>query len=349
MSKAPLVSIIVPLYNKEKYVRYSIGSILNQTVDNFELIVVNDGSTDDGPEIVRRISDPRIRIVNQPNNGVSAARNRGIYESRSDLIAFIDADDEWMPDFLETILRLRDKFPTCAVFATSYIFEQEKGRVAPAIVRDIPSYPWEGILNDYFKIAAKSDPPIWSSAIAVTKKAITSIEGFPVGVTSGEDLLTWARLASKFDIAYSTKPCAKFKVTLSVPIKPRIPQVPDSVGEGLLKLLEDRNSDKLKSIEVYLSMWHRMRASCFLQLGACKEARQEVVMMSRYSGCGLTWAIYGMAACTPPNISKGLLKFAIYLRNSRRKLLALPSRLPITICTQTRFPNKMAPNVQNRP
>ena len=68
MSKAPLVSIIVPLYNKEKYVRYSIGSILNQTVDNFELIVVNDGSTDDGPEIVRRISDPRIRIVNQPNN-----------------------------------------------------------------------------------------------------------------------------------------------------------------------------------------------------------------------------------------------------------------------------------------
>jgi glycosyltransferase involved in cell wall biosynthesis len=263
--------------------------------------------------------------VNQPNNGVSAARNRGIYESRSDLIAFLDADDEWMPDFLETILRLRDKFHACKVFATNYVFHESTERFSPTIIRGIPRSPWEGILTDYFGIAAKSDPPIWSSAIAVTKGAIASIGGFPIGIASGEDLLTWAKLASKFDIAYSTKQCAKFKVTLSEPVKPRVPQIPDFVGAGLLKLLEGCKSDKLRSIEKYLSMWHRMRASCFLQLGACKEARQEVAMMSRYSGHGLTWAIYGLAAYTPAYISRRLLEFAIHIRNFRRKLV-LPLR-----------------------
>jgi glycosyltransferase involved in cell wall biosynthesis len=190
MSGIPIISIVIPLYNKEIEVSRAIKSVLNQTVQDFELIVVNDGSTDKGPDVVRAINDPRIRMINEENGGVSAARNRGIKETRSELIAFLDADDEWMPSFLETIFRLRRNYPSCSVFATNYLYGHINGSFTPPIIRELPGFPWEGIFKNYFKVASKSNPPIWSSAVALTKKAITSIGGFPVGITFGEDLLT---------------------------------------------------------------------------------------------------------------------------------------------------------------
>ncbi len=95
-----MVSVIIPLYNKEEYIRRAVDSALGQTFQDFELIVVNDGSTDNGPVVVRQYDDPRLRVIDQENQGVSAARNRGIAEAKGELIAFLDADDEWLPDFL---------------------------------------------------------------------------------------------------------------------------------------------------------------------------------------------------------------------------------------------------------
>ncbi|MDA8106173.1 MAG: glycosyltransferase family A protein [Nitrospiraceae bacterium] len=117
----------MPLYNKEDEVDRAVRSVLNQTVSDFELVIVNDGSTDKGPQVVRAIEDQRIRIVDQTNQGVSAARNRGIEEASAELIAFLDADDEWMPDFLETIIDLKEKFPCCKVFATRYLIASDYG------------------------------------------------------------------------------------------------------------------------------------------------------------------------------------------------------------------------------
>src|ERR1700690_1106881 len=186
------VSVIMPLYNKELYVERAIRSVLAQSFEDFELIVVNDGSTDNGPEKVRAVKDVRIRIIEQSNAGVSAARNRGIGQAQADLIAFLDADDEWEKDYLETIMRLRDKFPSCGVFATSYFILTEDGKKRRAIIRGLPEKFSESILNNYFFVAAQSDPPLWTSAVAITKHAINSAGGFPVGITAGEDLLTWA-------------------------------------------------------------------------------------------------------------------------------------------------------------
>jgi len=94
------------LYNMEKSIGRTLKSILMQTLQDFEVIVVDDGSTDDGAREVSKFDDPRICLIRQENQGVSAARSRGIREARSDLVAFLDADDEWLPTFLETILRL---------------------------------------------------------------------------------------------------------------------------------------------------------------------------------------------------------------------------------------------------
>jgi glycosyltransferase involved in cell wall biosynthesis len=280
----PIVSVVMPLYNKEKDVSRAIDSVLSQTAKEFELIAVNDGSTDKGPEVVRAFKDQRIRIIDQPNQGVSAARNKGIAEAKADLIAFLDADDEWKPDFLEIILRLKRKFPTCSVFATNYFFSLPDGSNRPTLLRELPRDFHEAILPDYFAIASRSDPPLCSSAVAVTKTAITSTGGFPAGITSGEDLLTWARLAARFQIGYSTKPCSIHYNPQTVSDRPgRMPQEPDKVGDSLRDLLNNADSATIPGLKAYIALWHRMRAVIFIQLGDKKNARKEVRVAMRFA------------------------------------------------------------------
>lgn len=98
--QTPLVSCIIALYNGEAYVKEAIDSILAQTYSNTEILVINDGSTDNGPDIVKTY--PEVRIINQENQGEGAARNRGIAEARGELIAFLDHDDFWHKDKLQT-------------------------------------------------------------------------------------------------------------------------------------------------------------------------------------------------------------------------------------------------------
>jgi glycosyltransferase involved in cell wall biosynthesis len=272
----PFVSVVMPLYNKEREVYRAINSVLSQTVREFELIVVNDGSTDKGLEVLRAFDDQRIRIFDQTNQGVSAARNKGIAEAKTELIAFLDADDEWKPDFLETIVHLKNNFPDCSVFATSYLYSLPDGRTRPTGLRGLPRDFHEGILPDYFALAATSDPPLCSSAVAVTQNAIASVGDFPAEITSGEDLLTWARLAARYDIAYSTKNCAVFWMPVTLSDRPnRIPQDPDIVGLELQNLLEYVGSKKT-SLKNYMALWHKMRANIFMRIGARKRAIQEI-------------------------------------------------------------------------
>jgi len=114
------VSVIIPLYNKGYLVVRAINSILAQTFQDFEIVVVDDGSTDDGPGCVREFTDPRLRMVRQENAGPGAARNRGVRESSPALVAFLDADDEFAPDFLSVSVRNLDANPDCVLSVANH-------------------------------------------------------------------------------------------------------------------------------------------------------------------------------------------------------------------------------------
>jgi glycosyltransferase involved in cell wall biosynthesis len=317
----PEISIVIPLFNKEREVGRAIRSVLAQTFNNYEIIVLNDGSTDKGPEIVRNINDLRIRVIDQENGGVSVARNRGINEANAELIAFIDADDEWHPDFLETVIRLRTNYPTCDVFATNYVFRRMNNYLRHTSINGLPDGFKEGILANYFSIAAKSDPPLWTSAIAINKKTITSIGGFPKGITSGEDLITWAKVALNHKIAYSVNTKAYNWEPVNLSDRPgRVPQTPDIVGEEFVRLLDACNSPQAKDLRDYIALWHQMRASVFLRLGKRKEAIWEVKKSVRYSKKNPKLYLFFVIALLPRGMRNCAFRIASCLNYNRRRI-----------------------------
>ena len=204
------VAVIIPLYNKASYIKRAINSVLDQTFQDFEVIVVDDGSEDDGAAIVRSISDPRIRLIQQTNKGVSSARNRGVQESNAELVAFLDADDEWFPEHLATILRLKERFPEAGAYATSYVIVGKGQQILESDYQAIPPSPWEGVLPRYFLSSTLGKHPVNSSVLCVKKEVFWEVGGYPIGVSYGEDVDLWGRLAIKYPIAFSWKVGAKY-------------------------------------------------------------------------------------------------------------------------------------------
>ncbi len=313
MSNAKIYfSVVIPLYNKEATIERAIKSVLNQIVQDFEIIVVNDGSTDNGPDVVSKINDDRIRLIDQKNQGVSAARNKGINVTKYDLIAFLDADDEWLSEFLETIRRMILNHPACALYATRYFLKAPSGNQQPALVCALAN-KFEGILENYFKIATNSNPPVWSSAVCVRKNVLLSIGGFPIGIAAGEDLLTWAKIAVNYKISYSMKCLAVFyleDITNYGFKKPRTDFNDNRVGIALEKLVKD-NEKSNPCIRRYCAFWYRMRAATYVAWGDHLAARHYAFKGLRcYPDIKL--AAYLMATYLPQS-------FVRYLQKSLRK------------------------------
>ena len=198
----PKLSVVIPLYNKEPYIARALRSVCTQTVQDFEIIVVDDGSTDNSAQVVLSFGDSRIRLIKQENSGQSVARNRGVHESRTELVAFLDADDEWKPCFLQTVLHLKDLFPQAGIYACAYdVIDAGDIKVKYAFV-GVPSGDWEGLIPNYFE-TLQGRSPVWSSAVMIPKGVLINCGMFPVGYRYGEDVDTWIRIALQYPIAFS--------------------------------------------------------------------------------------------------------------------------------------------------
>lgn len=298
-----MISVIIPLYNKEKQIVHTLQSVLNQTFQDFEIVIVDDGSTDGSVSEVEKFSDSRIRLIFQKNAGVAAARNRGIEEVKGDLIAFLDADDEWKPEYLATQYYLSQKYPDCNVFACNYEFRNIEGKVTPTIICKLPFTGEDGILFNYFEVASCSHPPLWTSSIVVKKQAIQAIGGFPVGIRSGEDLLTWARLAVNGQIAYSKKVEAIYDLGegyVLTNLPPRRQDIGDPVGKELVKLLSVY-PEKI-ALKRYISHWHKMRASVAIRYGEKIETMKEVLISLFYYPFNMKVILFFFLAILPKKV-----------------------------------------------
>lgn len=199
------ISVVIPLYNKAPYIKRAIASILKQGIDDIEIIVVDGGSDDGGVEIVTGVGDQRIRLIHQKSKGVSEARNEGIAAAESDLIAFLDADDEWFPGFLSTILSLRERFPEAGLYATAYMRCEPDGHRTYPQYAAIPEHPWSGILPSYMKSAYRGTEPAWTSIAVIPKDVLERTGGFLAGKSYGEDVELWFRIVIRYPVAFSTE------------------------------------------------------------------------------------------------------------------------------------------------
>ena len=203
-------SVIIPLYNKAPYIRKALESVLAQTYTDYELIIIDDGSTDGSSEIAEaflqelpasRLSPLAFRLLKQKNAGVSAARNNGFSVSSAEYLAFLDADDWWEPTYLERMAQLIDDYPDAGLYACNYVYYKPgKTHVALNIPTGYINYP-----KAYYESNAM---PVWTGAAMIPRKIYDEMGGFPLGIKLGEDFLLWAKIALHYPVAFLNEPLA---------------------------------------------------------------------------------------------------------------------------------------------
>lgn len=213
----------MPVYNKEKYVRTSIESILKQTYPYFELIVVNDGSTDKSEQVIETINDSRIRYIKQKNGGESVARNAGIEAAEYEYVAFLDSDDLWLPDYLENINGLVEKYPNAGAYGCAYVHELVKDDTYDKAM-NVPKSDTEFFVDNYFEFVMCHAQSLTASTTTVHKSVFEKVGGFPIGLKNWVDLDLWARIGLYYNVVFSERVCAIYN------------DLPDSVSKVRVKL-----------------------------------------------------------------------------------------------------------------
>lgn len=204
-------SVIVPVYNKKPYVRKALQSILAQSFKDFELIVVNDGSSDGSLEEVKNVLSgvKNARIINQANAGVSTARNNGVAASSGEYICFLDADDWWEPTFLEEMAQLIEEYPEAGLYSTNYYYIKHKRAV---VKLDIPT----GYYNYCREYGSRLCQPAWTGAVCMSKSTFDEFGGFKAHLKLGEDFDLWIRIALKYKTAFLNKPLSNYNQDVDI-------------------------------------------------------------------------------------------------------------------------------------
>jgi hypothetical protein len=298
------VSVVMPLYNKAPWVRRSLQSISAQTFGDFEVIVVDDGSTDGGGAVVQAHPDPRFRLVRQPNAGPGAARNRGIAEARGELVAFLDADDAWDPRFLEHNVRaLEEAGPKVGAVVCGYV-EQPRGisresmwrrrGIREGLFRAYPGLPAARMVH----LLAYMNP--WAT---IARKAVLERHGGFYGrdrCLYGEDAWLWLQVLLNEQVLFRMEPLVHFHTEASAlsknlngarPVEPflRHTEELEAACPGELRpLLRDVLSIRASKTACMLAYW-----------GSWQQARELLERFSRDRSPTQPWALVAQLCATP--------------------------------------------------
>lgn len=201
-----MFSVVIPLWNKRPTIAATVASVLAQSWRGFELVVVDDGSTDGGIDRLAAYGDSRIRIIVQANAGPGAARNTGIEAARHDWIAFLDGDDIWLPDHLAELDRIRTEFPRAGLIGTSFVCAGEDGECR------LPARAGGRIeAINYFERVGDGGWPICSSSSAIPKSSYSALGGFG-NAPVGQDMEYWVRIALERPVAMSRRVTAVYRL-----------------------------------------------------------------------------------------------------------------------------------------
>ncbi len=231
-----MISIVIPLYNKAHTIKRTLGSVLAQTFKDFEVVIVNDGSTDNGVNVIHKFTnDKRIKIIEQENQGVSVARNQGVFNSKYNYIAFLDGDDEWLPEYLEYMHKSILKYPKAGFICCAGIIKT--GNIE--LIRLAKKYE-----NQITEINFFENPHVFlhTSATVVLKSEFNKAGGFPLGMKRNQDFALFFSLALITNqIVYCGKPLSVY--------------VGDVEGQATTKPIEEVIHHVIKRFNLVFKTW----------------------------------------------------------------------------------------------
>jgi glycosyltransferase involved in cell wall biosynthesis len=241
---APLISVIIPLFNKESYVVDSLMSVFSQSYENFEILVVNDGSTDSSLDKVKQFQDHRLAIIDKQNEGVSTARNIGVVRSSGELLAFLDADDFWFKDHLLHVVKALKKFPECGAVSNSFCRK--------AIKLENNFDVRYSLVRDYINQAALGKKTMWTSSSAMRRSIFEKAGGFPPNESHGEDLALWLQASLQAPVVFTDYIGAFYRET-GDGLTSKLVCYPDALTKSIDRILASQkcSAQERKSLERY--------------------------------------------------------------------------------------------------
>jgi glycosyltransferase involved in cell wall biosynthesis len=202
---APKVTVIIPVYNGAAFIADTVKSVLAQTFRDFELIVLDDGSTDDTPNILGALQDPALRVVRKSNSGVADTRNQGLGLARGELVAFLDADDLFTPENLAHKVRFLDEHPDVGLVHSEIYFFNESGNL-----RTHGRAECQGsVLAPLLEFKAMVNSP--SSAL-IRRELLARVGGFDIRLSTSADRDLWIRLAAETRFGYLPEPLVRYRL-----------------------------------------------------------------------------------------------------------------------------------------
>lgn len=307
--RPPRVSVVVPLYNKEQYVARCLSSIRAQTFADYELIVVDDGSTDAGPAVARRLLRTGDQLIAQSNAGPGRARNTGIEAARGELVAFLDADDEWLPGFLATMVSLLALCPEAAFAGCRY---EQTGGTLLRVPRCGRRGPYKLVLDYAGACARAVGFPNNSSCTVVRRAALQQVGGFPP-VVPNEDVILWVRLGLLGPFAYTPRVLARVHSSdgdssLSARCAAQRPPgaLPGALAIAALARAPERTRRERAALASLAAAWQATEVVSLLRAGDVVSARREARVLLLRGGLGLRPLGWCVVALAPPGLFRWL-------------------------------------------
>lgn len=279
MQTNPCVSVVVPLYNKGPYIARTLNSILSQTFADFELLVIDDGSTDDGPEVVEGFSDARLMLRKQQNKGPGAARNAGLKLARGKYIAFMDADDEWLPTFLERGVQYLAAADMDLATVTFGYREPERTDAQLKVLWDN-----KAVLDGIYRVDASTSPERFDAILAFMSPCSTVARTEIIRRYGGffdhyrclyaEDAYLWLKVLLNEKVAVSREPLAIFhRKASSLSGNLKEPRPVEPFLESPAEIYAACPADKRELLSKLLSLRAARTAYYYMIHGCCRDAR----------------------------------------------------------------------------